>query len=64
MKHHSIKAYGGSGGVAPLIITLALDGDRCSASGPGRFTSGIGLPARTEEETGELQLLAAGVAER
>jgi hypothetical protein len=30
----------GSGGAAPLILTLVLDGDHWSASRPGRFTSG------------------------
>jgi hypothetical protein len=33
-----MKAYWGSGGIAPLILTSALDGGEWSASRPGRFT--------------------------
>jgi hypothetical protein len=32
-----MKAYWGSGGIAPHIVTLALDGGDWSASRPGRF---------------------------
>jgi hypothetical protein len=33
-----MKAYRGSGGIAPPIFTPALDGGEWSASRPGRFT--------------------------
>jgi len=33
-----MKAYWGSGGIAPHSLTSALDGGECSASRPGRFT--------------------------
>jgi len=33
-----MKAYWGSGGTAPLIVTSALDGGELSASRPGCFT--------------------------
>jgi hypothetical protein len=32
-----MKAYEGSEGIAPLIVTSALDGGEWSASHPGRF---------------------------
>jgi hypothetical protein len=33
-----MKAYWGSGGIAPRILTSPLDGDEWSSSRPGRFT--------------------------
>jgi hypothetical protein len=36
--NHAIKAYWVSRGVAPRILTSALDGGEWSASRPGRFT--------------------------
>jgi hypothetical protein len=33
-----MKAYSGSGDIAPFIVTSALDGGEMSASRPGRFT--------------------------
>jgi hypothetical protein len=33
-----MKAYGGSGDIAPHIVTSALEGGEWSASRPGRFT--------------------------
>jgi hypothetical protein len=33
-----MKAYGGIGGIVPLFLTLALDGDGWSHSRPCRFT--------------------------
>jgi hypothetical protein len=39
-KHHAMKMYGGSGGIAPPFLISALDGDELLASHPGRFTSG------------------------
>jgi hypothetical protein len=38
-EHHAIKAYWGSGGIAPRIVTSAIDGGEWSASRPGRFIS-------------------------
>jgi hypothetical protein len=38
-KNHVMKTYWGSGGIAPRILDLALDGGEWSASRPGRFTS-------------------------
>jgi hypothetical protein len=35
-----MKAYWGSEGITPRILTSALDGGEWSASRPGRFTSG------------------------
>jgi hypothetical protein len=37
-KHNSMKTYWGSGGIAPRILDLTLDGDEWSTSRPGRFT--------------------------
>jgi hypothetical protein len=37
-EHHAMKAYWGSGGIAPRILTTALDGGVWSASRPGHFT--------------------------
>jgi hypothetical protein len=38
-KHHSIKSYWGSGGIAPRIIwPRQIDGGEWSVSRPGRFT--------------------------
>jgi hypothetical protein len=37
-KHHAMKTYRGSGGIAPYILDLVLDGGEWSASRPGRFT--------------------------
>jgi hypothetical protein len=37
-KHHAMKTYWRNGGVAPRILTSALDGGEWSASSPGRFT--------------------------
>jgi hypothetical protein len=37
-KHHAMKTYWGSGGIAPRILTLALNGGEWSASRFGRFT--------------------------
>jgi hypothetical protein len=37
---HAVKVYGGSRDIAPLILTLALDGEEWLASRPGRFISG------------------------
>jgi hypothetical protein len=37
-KHEAMKAYWGSGSIAPHILTTALDGGEWSASRPGRFT--------------------------
>jgi hypothetical protein len=45
-KHHPMKTYSGSGGIAPRILTSALDGGEWSASRPGRFTP-RGITART-----------------
>jgi hypothetical protein len=36
-EHHAIKAYWGSAGIAPRILTSVLDGVEWSASRPGRF---------------------------
>jgi hypothetical protein len=33
-----MEAYWESGGIAPRILTLALDGGEWTASRPGRFT--------------------------
>jgi hypothetical protein len=35
-----MKTYEGSGGIAPLFLTLALDGGEWSPSRPGRFIPG------------------------
>jgi len=35
-----MKVYGRSGGVAPLILLSAPDGDKWSAAGSYRFTPG------------------------
>jgi hypothetical protein len=38
-KHHAMKAYWWSGGIAPrILLTFALDGGEWSASRSGRFT--------------------------
>jgi hypothetical protein len=37
-ERHAMKAYWGSGGIAPRILTSAQDGGEWSASRPGRFT--------------------------
>jgi hypothetical protein len=37
-EHHAMKAYWGSGGIAPRTLTSALDGGEWSASRPGSFT--------------------------
>jgi hypothetical protein len=37
-KHHAMHIYWGSGGIAPRILTSALDGGEWLASRPGRFT--------------------------
>jgi len=38
-EHHIMKAYWGSGGIAPIhSLTSALDGGEWSASCPGHFT--------------------------
>jgi hypothetical protein len=36
--HHAMKAYWGSGGIDPRILTLALDGGEWSALLPACFT--------------------------
>jgi hypothetical protein len=43
---HAMKEYRESRGIAPLILTLALEGGEWSASRPGRFThaTGAGYP--------------------
>jgi hypothetical protein len=38
IKHHVMKAYGGSKCIIPPFLTLALDGIEWSASRPGRST--------------------------
>jgi hypothetical protein len=38
-KHYALKAYGGSGGMVPQLLTSAADGGKRSASLPWRFTS-------------------------
>jgi hypothetical protein len=40
-----MKTYGGSGGIAPIILTSAVDGEEWSASRPGRFTFGETAPS-------------------
>jgi hypothetical protein len=40
VKHYAMKTYGGSGGIALLFLTSALDGSEWSASSPGSFTPG------------------------
>jgi hypothetical protein len=40
IKHCDMKAYGGSGGIAPPFLSSALDWGEWSASCPGRFTPG------------------------
>jgi hypothetical protein len=40
----AMKTYWGSGGIAPRILTSALDGGEWSASSPGRFTPREGAP--------------------
>jgi hypothetical protein len=37
-EHHAVKAYWGSGCIAPNILVSALDGGERSASRPCRFT--------------------------
>jgi hypothetical protein len=37
-EHHAMKAYWGSGGIAPRILDLGTDGGKWSASRPDRFT--------------------------
>jgi hypothetical protein len=37
-KHHAMKTYWGSGGIASRFLTSALDGGEWSVSLPGRFT--------------------------
>jgi hypothetical protein len=37
-KHQVMKTYWGSGGIAPRILDLGLDGGEWSVSRPGRFT--------------------------
>jgi len=39
-KHHAVNAYEGVEVQARVFLTSALDGGECSASRPGRFTSG------------------------
>jgi hypothetical protein len=39
-KHHAMKTYWGSGGIAPRILTLTLDGGEWSASRSGCFNPG------------------------
>jgi hypothetical protein len=36
--HYAMKAYGGSGGIASIVLASALDGGEWSASRPCRFT--------------------------
>jgi hypothetical protein len=38
VKHNATKTYWGSGGIAPRILTSALEGGEWSASRRGRFT--------------------------
>jgi hypothetical protein len=44
-KHHAMKTYWGSGGIAPRILTSALDGGEWSASCPACFTPRERAPA-------------------
>jgi len=37
-EHHTMKAYWGSGCIAPAFLISALEGGQWSASRPGRFT--------------------------
>jgi hypothetical protein len=39
-----MKAFGGSGGIAPPFSTSALDGGECSTSRPGHFIFGERVP--------------------
>jgi hypothetical protein len=41
---HTMKAYGGSRGMAPVILKLTTDGGEWLTSGPGRFTLGKKKP--------------------
>jgi hypothetical protein len=43
-KYHAMKAYWGSGRIAPPFITSVLDGGEWSASCNGRFTPGERAP--------------------
>jgi hypothetical protein len=43
-----MKIYYGSGGMAPPLLTSALDGGKWSALSPGRFTPGEEAPVRIE----------------
>jgi hypothetical protein len=47
-RHENVS---GSGDIAPLFLTSALDGGKWSASRPGRFTPGKRSPVRIVEET-------------
>jgi hypothetical protein len=38
---HATKTYGGSRGIAPLILSSALDGGKRPNSRPGRFALGV-----------------------
>jgi len=45
---HAIAAYRGTGGIAPVILNLAIDADELSTSRPGRLTLAKATVVRTE----------------
>ena len=49
-----MKAYKGSRGIAPLILTAVLDGARRSSSRPGRFIPGERTSVPIEQEAGRV----------
>jgi hypothetical protein len=49
-KHHAVKTYTESGGMAPGILTSVIDGDERSASHHGRFTPKERAPVFTGQE--------------
>jgi hypothetical protein len=60
--HHATQTYLGSGGTAPRILTLALDGGELSVSQPDRFTPGTpwtGGPQSRSRRGGEEKIISS-----